>query len=159
MPTEKRKTVVVNVNGSELKFRFYPVYDREDDPEQLFCDTCKLSELCGLIPDPRNPGDAKSTFTDFCGASGNLSDQESLSSDKYENLLPEVADVVDFTRVIGSDLYQKIVEKDPYVRLSEVIDCMCGEGGYPCPMYNKEHTKCHSSNRNCVLNNLFKSNK
>lgn len=156
MPTERIKAVNVDVNGKKLSFGFYPVPDDENNPEELFCNTCPLHGFCNLIPDPRDPENKEVTFMDFCGATGDQSISETLSSDKYENLLPVVSDVIEYTKVLGSDVYQKIIEKDPYVKLSEVIDCMCGEGGYPCPMYNKEHSNCSSSNLVCVLKNLFR---
>lgn len=163
MPSNKKKIVKVDVNGKTMEFGFHPVADDVNNPEELYCNDCPLNGFCELIPDPRpqkekgeGESDVVSSFMDFCSVTGDLEVQEMLDSDKYENLVPDVSDVIKYTQAIGSDLYQKILEKDPYVKLSEVIDCVCGENGYPCPMYNKDHTNCNVKNGVCVLNTLFK---
>lgn len=155
MPTNKVKSVKVEVKEKNFTFRFHPVYDDVENPEQLFCESCPLFSFCDLLSDPREPDNKETSFQDFCIATGDQALQEVLNDDKFENLLPEVSDVLVYTKHMDEDIYKKLIQKDPYVKVAEVIDCMCGPNGYTCPMYNPEHTNCSSTNGICILRKLF----
>jgi hypothetical protein len=155
MPTNKVKTVEVEVKGKKFTFRFYPVFDDIDNPEQIFCTSCPLYSFCDLIPYPCDVDNEEATFQDFCIQTGDKEYQEVLNEDKLENLVPDFSDALVFTKYVNSDIFQKIVEKDPYVRLSDVIDSVCGPEGYTCPSYNEQHTECTASNGLCILKRIF----
>jgi hypothetical protein len=155
MPTDRKKVARFTVDGEEMSITFIPVYDKEDDPEQVFCNTCPLLSFCELLPDPRDITDKEHTMMDFCLATGDQSPSEVLSSDKYENLMPDVSDVIKFSKKVGTPVYQKLIEKNPYVELTAVIDQVCGPEGFTCPMYTKSHEYCSVENKMCVLHRLF----
>jgi hypothetical protein len=51
------------------------------------------------------------------------------------------------------DIFQKLIEKNPTIRLSDLIEKVCSTGW--CEEYNKEHTNCVASNKSCLMQDLF----
>ena len=158
MPTVKNKSVTINVNEKIFKFGFRPITGLQ--PDELVCDKiCPLNNICDKIEDPRNRGNAEFNFNDFCLAAGDSDRpaEDILNDETIENLMPVMEDVAKYLEENNQDLYQELIKDNPLVKLSDVIDCVCGPDGYSCSMYNQEHTNCTSKNGLCVLKSMFKS--
>ena len=161
MPATKNKTVTVTFNGKNYTFRFKPMSESGMAPEDLLCEkVCPLNEVCNRLKDPRNLEDETATFNDFCLAVGGDPDksaEEILNDESTENLMPVIEDVLNYLEDQDKDLYREIINANPYVRLSDVIDSVCGPDGYDCSMYNKDHSNCTRTNGLCILKRIFKS--
>lgn len=151
----KNKKVEVVINEKTYSFKFLPVYDDKENPEQIFCTSCPLCDFCDLISDPKNPDNKERSFQDFCIETGDQTPEDMFSEGKFENLVPEISDVLKFANDFNQNIYKQMLQKDRYVRLGDVIDSFCGPDGYTCPVYNKDHTNCSSENGLCVLRKLF----
>ena len=152
---KKNKKVEVVINGKTYSFKFYPVYDNPENPEQIYCTSCPLLNFCDLISYPNDPDDQQKTFQDFCIETGDQTPENIFNDGGFENLVPEISDVLRFANDFNQNIYKQILQKDKYVRLGDVIDSFCGPDGYTCPVYNKDHTNCSSENGLCVLRKLF----
>ena len=159
MPANKNKTVNVTVNGKSFTFRFKPVSEVNLKPEDLICEVaCPLNSVCDKLKDPRDLNDETACFNDFCLAIGDpdKSAEEILNDESQENLMPDIEDVLKFAEETNHDIYQEIIDSDPYVKLADVIDCVCGEEGFDCSFYSKDHSNCTSKNGLCILKRFFK---
>lgn len=164
MPAIKNKTVTVQVTKKDgttkpYTFRFVPIACDENKPEELICETaCPLQDVCNRIKNPNEMEDDISCFNDFCLSVGDKdkSAEQTLNDPDHENLMPVVEDVLKFLEDFDMDIYQEIIKTNPYVKLADVIDAVCGQDGYACAMYNPEHSNCTRKNGLCILKTLFK---
>lgn len=157
MAAIKNKTVTIEVNGKSFKFSFKPATGMK--PDELACDTvCPLNNICDKLRDPRNSEDNTYSFNDFCLAAGDTekTPEEILNDSSIENLVPVIEDVAKYAEEVDMDIYQEIIKSDPLVKLSDVIDKMCGPDGYACSLYNEDHSNCTAKNGLCVLKSMFK---
>lgn len=109
--------------------------------------------MCDKIKDPRAGAEEGLTFLDFCSELGTdevgVADERTVNSVPVEGTIEtELEDVV--------NIYESMVDKDPYVKLSDIIDCVCS--GW-CDVYTPDHSNCKSGNGSCILHSLFLNKK
>jgi hypothetical protein len=155
---KKSRTSIVDVDGVKYKFKFHAIAGLA--PEDLLCEKfCPLNDICDKLKDPRNMGDDEASFMDFCLAAGqkDKTEEEIMNDESITNLIPDLEGVIKFADATNTDIYQELIKSHPLVDLNDVIDHVCSENGYNCPMYNKEHTGCTNKNGLCVLKSMFKA--
>lgn len=155
---KKLKRVKVMTQKGERVLVFRPIKDIPT--EQVICETeCPYGKICDKIIDPRNPNNPDFKFTDFCGDLGEIMEEES-ESEKSKN-----EDLTEYVPVEGTieenlydfpDIFQTLIEKNPMVRISDVIDKCCSSW---CDSYTKDHSNCNTKNKLCIMHDLFKNDR
>lgn len=156
MADGKNKVVCIAVNGVDYSFEFKK---KVTEKHEIICHSCPLDGVCSKLKDPRNLNDTISTFADFCFSMGESVDKsvtEIVNDESLDGYIPVVEDVLKYMENINNDVFQEIIKKDPYIKVNELIDKVCGEGGFDCPYYNKDHSNCTAKNGMCILKNIFK---
>lgn len=152
--SEKVKVIKVAdpKGGEELVFKFVP---RQSNNEDINCDTiCPYANICEKICDPNHLGEEGYNFVDFCAkveidrATEEAPDDEEASKTTY---IPAEGSLEEAFKN-HEDILKQIVDKDPVVRVSKLIDNFCCDF---CDSYDEEHTNCTSDNRSCILRKLF----
>lgn len=148
MSEQKKKLKVIRVdgeNGKKFQFQFRPLFGVADD--ELVCETrCPYCDICDKIRDPRALSDEDRCFEDFCGELGETDDPENL------NMIP-VSGSLEEGFKNEKDIFTTLIEKNPTIRLNDLIEKICSSGW--CEDYNKEHSNCVSSNKSCLMQDLF----
>ena len=146
--SEQKKVKVIKVDGEDgakFEFKFRPLFNVGDD--ELVCETrCSYCDICDKIGDPRALKDNERCFEDFCGELGETDDPENL------NMIPMPGSLEEGFKN-EKDIFQRLIEKNPTIRLSDLIEKVCSTGW--CEDYNKEHTNCVASNKSCLMQDLF----
>ncbi len=150
----KIKRISVLTPKGERILSFMPIDEHLlNEQEYTPCDKqCPYGpELCDKIKDPRDPTNPKKCFGDWCANLGNNEGDQP----EYANCVPIEGTIEENLGDI-QDIHQTLIEKDPLVKLTNVIDNVCD--GY-CDMYEQTHSQCNSNNKLCILRKLFKNNK
>ena len=121
------KNIVKTEEGLLFKEITVPEY-------KLPCDLCSYHGSCDNIRDPKGRDDI--TFLDYCG-------------EMSDSMIPVEGTI---EKVMNVDILKMLVEKDPEVKVSKVIDSICPG---VCDFYDKSHCNCNSTNRTCILRNLL----
>lgn len=111
--------------------------------DKLPCDFCPYSrnEFCDNIPDPN--GEPDKSFLDYCN------DLSYENEDSFAEAVPIEGTI---EKVLGIDLMETVIKKNPIVRVDKVIDTLCPDF---CDQYSKDHKNCNSTNRTCILKKLL----
>lgn len=152
----KRKAIKFKTrNGDEREIIMEPVLNLAG-PEVLVCEEyCPYSKICKILPDPRKPEgsdigeDGYDGFLNFCGDLGTGDENFDIAIANYvpaEGSLEQVFE--DFP-----DIFNLLIEKNPVVRVNDIIDNVC-KGGW-CSDWTPDHCNCKSSNMSCILRSLF----
>lgn len=118
------------------------IFRQVDVPgDKLPCDFCPYgsNSSCDNVEDPK--GRKGMTFLDYCN---DLSEEG-----KFKNAVPLVGTI---EKVLGADLLQEAIKKNPVVRVEQVIDTLCPNF---CNEYEEGHSNCNSSNKLCILKKLL----
>lgn len=144
---KKLKTVEVETPWGTRSLVYRPV--GSDIPQdQLICDSvCPYSKLCPIIRDPSCPEDTSRCYNDFCSMLG-----EDDTDSELLNMVP-VDGTIESLFSDGPDIYSQVFEKDPSIKLSEIRCRVCKNF---CDDYDENSSeKCVSTNKACILSNLF----
>ncbi len=160
---KKYKTIEVidSESGEKRKFIFKPVYKLED-PNNLLCeDLCPYNiDLCTKLPYP-DPVLAKEgkTFRDLCDEADDILNRQrnipSGDSDVREEcaaFIPLVGTIEENYRNV--EYFQDLIKKNSLVCIRKVINAICGE---ECEYFNEDLSECKSTNKSCILHELFKN--
>lgn len=133
------------------RYLMFQPFDDTEKMEKLPCESvCPYGiKVCEAMPDPRDPSNKAKCFANWCTELGREADQDKI-------LVRSVPAAGTIESSLGDfkEIYQALLEKNPMVRLTEVIDCVCSGG---CDMYNESHSNCNHENKFCILRNLFKN--
>jgi hypothetical protein len=125
--------------------------DKKED--KCSCDPdgrCPYGEkACEAMRNPMAPDDKDQNFMDFCVNVEEL-DKDLMGWIPIEGTVEEnVPDLI-------GDYFDTLREDGGYVKLNDVIDGICSDA---CPLYNKEHSDCTTTNEICMIHNLLKKRK
>lgn len=146
----KIKRVKINTPNGVRFINYKPVVVDENKKE-LVCNECPYFRKCETIMNPEKPDDPESTFQEFCSEIGTSKDGEKVDTTLMQ-CIPEEGTLEENLGDLP-DIYQHLIAKKGYVKLENVIDCVCKES---CPYWNEEHTECKTSNELCFLQDLIK---
>lgn len=142
---EKYRRVLVETPKGKRYLTYRPV--NVENATDLICEThCPYKNVCDKIKDPRNLENSELTFLDFCSEIGQEKDD-----DVEVNMVP-VAGTIETELGDVVDIFQAMMEKNPPLRLVQVIDNVCP--GW-CDDYTPEHKNCNAKNGTCIMKNLF----
>jgi len=140
-----KKIKVEGENNKAYYFNFRPLFNVGED--ELVCETrCSYCDICDKIRDPRAISDKDRCFEDFCGDLGEVDDPENL------NMIP-IPGAIEEGFKDELDIFQGLIKENPTIRVSDMIEKVCSTGW--CEDYDKDHSKCKSSNKSCLLHDLF----
>lgn len=112
-------------------------------------EVCPYGNICEHIRDPRNPEDSNSNLETLCCELG-LGDGDDETLQQFfpaPGTLEE--NLADFP-----DIFQQLTEKNPYVRVTDVIKNVCSKF---CDYFEPDCKNCSSKNYSCILHDLFKA--
>ena len=142
---KRKRLKVEGENGEIFYFNFKPLSNVGED--EVVCETrCSYGDICDKIRDPRALSDPESSFQDFCGELGELDNPEDC------NIIPVPGTLEEGFRE-HKDIFSTLVEKNPTIRINDVIESICSTGW--CGDYSEDHCNCLSSNKSCLLHDLF----
>jgi len=144
--TKKHKNLKVEgENGEVFHFNFKPVFNVAE--EECLCETrCAYGDICSKIRDPRAISDDQRSFEDYCGELGEIDDPENL------NMIP-VPGAIEEGFKNHEDIFNTLIKENPTIRLNDLIEKVCSTGW--CSDYSEDHCNCVSSNKSCLLHDLF----
>lgn len=143
---DKLKRIKVMTPKGE-KFIVYRPID-EIPTDGIICDVkCPYGEICGKLPDPRNPEDKDLCFIDFCNTLG----EDEGDDEKISTMVPNDGEMENLFKD-EKDILQFIIESNPVYKLSDIIDSCCPN---ICEYYNPDHTDCNIENKMCLIRGLF----
>lgn len=166
MSNEKVKKLVrvkVDTPKGVRYLTFGPVESIPTD--QLICSkSCPYGSICDKIFDPRNPDKfPEYTFTDFCAELGmgvvDDGNDSSDTSNQDESLMSMVPIKGTIESAFGDDypdIFQQIIGNNSMIRVKDFIEKVCSKW---CEHYKDDHSECRSSNKFCLLQNIFYNNK
>lgn len=125
-----------------------------DDVSYGACESCPYgTRVCTILKDPQHPDDKYATFQDYCGNLGNK-EADPANQELVGGYYP-VEGTIEDNLGDTEDVYQSLISKNPYVKISDLIDRVCdGE----CSFYRKDHSLCKKTNDLCLLQNVLKNN-
>lgn len=149
----KYKSVKVETPQGErtLQYKCGERFLKSETPVNICEADCSYYKVCRLLPDPTKPKDFKDfRFCDFCTRVA-----ENASTDEEREIRHMVPVPGTIENELG-DIYPRILdvilEKNPMIYLSDVIDCICE---FNCDMYDENHSQCGAGNSMCLLQDLF----
>lgn len=163
----KYKVIEVIVNpdtGEKRKFLFRPVKELSNENESLCDNVCPYKlKLCTRLPHP-DPDYAKDgdTFRDFCDKADDIINREEGNRPGAQSINPSDYKFCGFVPVKGTieenyrdtDYFQEMIKKNSLVSIRSVINAICGE---ECSSYKEDLSNCKSTNKSCILHELFKA--
>lgn len=143
---KKLKTVRFSTPKGERSIQFRPVKVIPSD--KVLCDEdCPYGKMCSFMRDPRDPENPKLTFNDFCGSLGEGEDEDSSLTE----MVP-VEGTVEQNLNDFEDIFQVLLKEEKYVKVSDLIKYHCSKF---CDMHTEDRSQCTSSNKMCVLHDLY----
>lgn len=147
---KKLRRVKVMTPEGEKYLMYRPISDIPKDC--IICDSdCPYGKVCGELPDPRNPEDKDSCFTDFCNEIGENNEKNGEESIEMSTYIPCDGELENFFSD-KENVLQIIIGKDPVFKLTDIIDSCCPS---MCDYYDKSHQDCTFENKMCIFRPLF----
>lgn len=143
----KLKRVKVSTPDGDKYIMFRPVIELPSD--KLICvSDCPYGEICGKLPDPRDPQNKELCFADFCNSlgEGEGEDEELVGFVPVDGELEKVF-------LFDKDILKVMIkDENPMYRLSDIINKCCPG---VCDLYSPDYEHCTIKNKMCLLRGLF----
>lgn len=150
--SRKIKRVKINTPNGVRYLTYKPAVVNEENSKDLLCTQCSYYGKCDKFLNPETPDDKESSFQEFCSELGTPSEEGQKVDIQLIDYIPEDGTLEENISDL-QDAYEVLIKKNGYVKVTDVIDCVCKES---CPLWNEEHTECKSSNEFCLLEDLIK---
>lgn len=145
---EKFKQITIKTPKGERTLEYQKVGEVPENAH--VCNmNCVYGRACIFLRDPRDPENVDKSFNTFCASLGK--EESGIEDSDLQSMVP-VPGTLERNFGDFEDIYQQIIQKDPQVKLSDIISKFCS--GW-CEFYNEEKTNCNSNNKFCVIKSLF----